>query len=226
MVIHGFGASPAWFNARFFGLRELFEEGYDILLYTLPFHGSRRGDRAVVNGAELFAHGLAHLSEAVLQGVHDARVLLRHLRRQGVGRIGVTGLSLGGYHAALLAAAEPDLDMVVPNAAVTSLHEVVRGWFPATLTVAATRRLARLRDDDVAAALAVHSPLTYRPIVPRSSLMIVAGLGDRLAEPAHSERLWEHWGRPEIHWFPGSHVLHFGRGAYREAMRRRMGSAR
>ncbi len=50
--------------------------------------------------------------------------------------------------------------------------------------------------------------------------MVVAGLGDRLAPPEQSLLLWEHWGRPELHWFAGSHVIHIGRAAYREAMRR------
>src|SRR5439155_116540 len=40
-VIHGFGASPAWFNSWFFSLREFFREGWEVLLYTLPFHGGR-----------------------------------------------------------------------------------------------------------------------------------------------------------------------------------------
>jgi hypothetical protein len=59
-------------------------------------------------------------------------------------------------------------------------------------------------------------------VLPKDRLMIVAGLGDRMAPPEQSELLWEHWGRPEIHWFPGSHLLHFGRGRYLAAMRRLM----
>ena len=187
---------------------------------TLPFHGSRRGRLAVVNGSELFAHGLAHLSEAILQGVHDARVLVDHLREQGVERIGVTGLSLGGYITGLLAAAEPRLDFAVPNAALSWLPPIFRGWFPANVLGEVTRSLAGLDESLLERALAVHSPLTYAPALPQDRLMIVAGLGDRLAPPEQSELLWEHWGRPEIHWFPGSHVLHFGRGAYLAAMRR------
>ena len=26
------------------------------------------------------------------------------------------------------------------------------------------------------------------------------------------EAVWEHWGRPAIHWFSGSHLAPFGRG--------------
>lgn len=220
LVIHGFGASPAWLNARFFSLREVFADGWDVVLHTLPFHGSRRGRRLLVNGAELFAHGLAHLSEAILQGVHDARVLVDHLEGQGVPRVGVTGLSLGGYTTGLLASADERLDFAIPNAPVTWLPGLLDTWFPANLTTTINRQLARVSRDEVAAALAVHSPLTWAPVIPHDRLMIVAGLGDRMAPPEQAERLWEHWGRPEIHWFPGSHVMHFGRESYLAAMRR------
>lgn len=222
VVIHGFGASPAWFNASFFELADVFSEGWDVLLYKLPFHGSRRGRFAPLNGIELVSHGMAHLIEAVLHAVYDLRVFLNHLDAQGSERIGLTGLSLGGYVTALAAAVDERLDFAAPNAAVVDLPRVLKGWFPANLTLETLRVLGRLPFETFAGALALTSPLSYEPMVPKSRRLIVAGLGDRLAPPEQSLLLWEHWGRPRIEWFPGSHVLHFGRGPYRAAMRQLM----
>jgi alpha-beta hydrolase superfamily lysophospholipase len=219
-VVHGFGASPAWLNTAFFSLKTFFAEGWDVVLFTLPFHGSRRGDRVPLNGIELFAHGMAHFVEAMLHAVHDFRALVDHLEEQGAPRFGVTGLSLGGYTTALLAAVERRLDFAVPNAAVTWLPPLLASWFPVNLTSAPLRALTRVPEDLLYRALALHSPLTYAPVLPKDRLMIVAGLGDRLAPPDQSLLLWEHWERPELHWFPGSHVMHFGRRAYLDAMRR------
>jgi hypothetical protein len=219
VVVHGFGASPAWFNAAFFSLREVFAGGWDVLLYTLPFHGSRQAGLMPGNGFELFLHGLAHLCEAMIHAVHDLRAFLDHLVAGGVARIGLTGLSLGGYITALTAAVDERLDFAVPNAPVTWMPSLQDSWFPANVTTRVLRALAGLPEDDIARALAVHSPLTYAPVIPRERLMVVAGLGDRMAPPSQSLMLWEHWGRPELHWFPGSHVIHVGRGAYQEAMR-------
>ena len=220
VVVHGFGASPAWFNTAFFSLREVFAGGWDVLLYTLPFHGSRRGRRAAVNGAELFAHGLALFCEAMLHAIHDLRAFVDHLQATGAPRIGITGLSLGGYTTALAAAVDDRFDFAVPNAAVTWIPSLLDAWFPANVTTRALRMVGGVGSEDVARALAVHSPLTYAPVLPKDRLMVVAGLGDRLAPPEQSALLWEHWDRPELHWFPGSHVIHLGRGAYREATRR------
>src|SRR5207302_329608 len=77
----------------------------------------------------------------------------------------------------------------------------------------------------IARSFALHSPLSYPAVVPRARLMIVRGLGDKLAPPEQAAMLWEHWGRPRMHSFAGSHVLHFGRAAYLAEMRKLMATA-
>jgi pimeloyl-ACP methyl ester carboxylesterase len=218
-VIHGFGASPHWFNTRFFELGWFFAQGYDVLLYTLPFHGRRSGAVTPLDGTALFSRGFAQFNEAMLHAVHDFRVFLDHLEAEGSPRVGVTGLSLGGYTSALLAAVEPRLDFVIPNAPVTFIPQLLREWFPASAALGLARRAGLVEGDLLSDALAVHSPLTYAPLVPKDRRMIIGGLGDRLAPPEQARLLWEHWDRPRLRWFPGSHVLHVGRGTYLREMR-------
>jgi pimeloyl-ACP methyl ester carboxylesterase len=220
-VIHGFGASPVWFNALFFSLKAFFAEGWDVLLYTLPFHGGR-GARFVPDGIGMFGAGGARIHEAIVQAVFDFRILLDHLERYGAPRVGVTGLSLGGYISALLAAVEERLDFVIPNAPVTWMPALISSWLPANAVVAAGRRVLGISEELLERSFALHSPLTYPPVVPKRRLMIVRGLGDKLAPPEQASMLWEHWGRPRMHSFAGSHVLHFGRSAYLAEMRRLM----
>lgn len=224
-VIHGFGASPYWFNSAFFSLPQFYAEGWDVLLYTLPFHGPRgAGHRNVLSGAEIFSHGFATFNEAMLHAVHDFRILVDHLVETGVPRIALTGLSLGGYTSALLAAVEPRLDAVIPNAPVTNVPALLGQWFPAGLGIELLGRLHGAGMRELRASLAVHSPLNYDPVVPRDRLLIIGGLGDRLAPPQQSVDLWEHWQHPRLHWYRGSHVLHFSRGAYLDEMRALLGA--
>jgi pimeloyl-ACP methyl ester carboxylesterase len=221
-VIHGFGASPYMLNTAFFALPWLYSKGYDVLLYLLPFHGPRRDLLSAVNGSGLFAHGPSHFNEAMLQAVHDFRIFVDHLEAAGVQQVGVTGLSLGGYVSALLAAAEPRLRVVIPNAPVTSIPRLIPTYFPANVGVMmasiAHRTPLRLAED----ATAIHSPLNYPSQVTRERLMIIGGRGDRLAPPEQSRLLWEHWDRPRLHWYPGNHLLHVNRAAYLREMRRFM----
>lgn len=219
VVVHGFGASPAWINVSFFALKEVFAGGWDVLLYKLPFHGSRRGSLTPINGIELFAHGMAHFTEAMLHAVHDLRAFLDYVLAQGAPRVGVTGLSLGGYVTALTAAADSRLDFAVPNAAVIDLPRLLKIWFPANQTLGVIRAIGGLPAETFSEAIAVTSPLSYPPLVPKDRRMIVAGLGDRLAPPEQSLLLWEHWERPRIEWFPGSHFIHVGWDGYRQGLR-------
>src|SRR4051812_13307805 len=130
-VIHGFTASPYWVNSAFFSLPWFFHNGYDVLLYTLPFHGRRQSRTSPYSGSGYFAHGFASLNEAMAQAVHDFRVFVSYLLATSASKVGVTGLSLGGYTSALLAAVEDRLQVVVPNAAVTDLPSLIHSWHPA-----------------------------------------------------------------------------------------------
>lgn len=214
IVVHGFAASPAWFNSTFFSLPWFYGHGCDVALVTLPFHGKRSARWAPYSGHGFFANGQAHMIEAIRQSVCDVRVLVSHLLGAGAPRVGITGLSLGGLMTSLLASTEPRLHLAIPNAAVTDVGSLMDEWWPANRLVHLVTRRSGISPDDLRAALVPVSPLRYRPVLAKDRLFVIGGLGDRLAPPDQSARLWEHWGRPMVHWYPGSHVLHFGRGAY------------
>lgn len=220
VVVHGFMASPYWVNRAFFQLPWFYGHGYDILLVTLPFHGRRREAPWHYSGEGLFAGGFSHLTEAMAHALHDLRAWLDHLLAIGAPQVGITGLSLGGYLSALLASLDDRLAFAIPNVPVTSLTDIVQSWAPAGWLVEAGLRRAGLTIDDLRSAMALTSPLTWPARLPHERRFIIAGLGDRLAPPSHARALWRHWDRPQLHWFPGNHVLHVERGAYLKQMGR------
>ncbi len=220
LVCHGFMGSPYLLNSAFFSLPWFYSHGYDVALVTLPFHDRRRQPRCSYSGAGLFAGGVAHMNEAMFQAVHDIRSLVNHLEDQGVPRVGMTGLSLGGYTTGMMAAAEPRLSFAVPNCAVVDLRAIIDLWWPAGALMDKALRRAGTDEETLHAAMLSHSPLTYPAAVDEERLFIVHGLGDRLAPPRQGTSLWEHWNRPKIHWFPGNHTLHVNREAYLRRMGR------
>lgn len=213
VVVHGFMASPYWFNKLFFSLPWWYANGYDLLLVTLPFHG-RRARRWQLDGSGLFGGGPTRMIEGMLHAVHDLRSWIDHLEAKGVTQIGMTGLSLGGYLTSVMAAVDDRLHFAIPNAPVTDFDDLVELWHPAGAVVQAAMRLHGMERSTLRELLQLHSPLRYDPVLERDRLFVIAGLGDRLAPPDHAERLWEHWDRPMIHAFPGNHVLHLERRHY------------
>ncbi|MDT5197351.1 MAG: hypothetical protein QOH20_4105, partial [Mycobacterium sp.] len=96
-LIHGFMGSAYLLNGLFFSLPWFYRSGYDVLLYTLPFHGGRAEKFSPFSGYGYFADGFAGFAESMAQAVHDFRSVLDYLEYTGVDRVALTGISLGGY---------------------------------------------------------------------------------------------------------------------------------
>ncbi|MUL47922.1 alpha/beta hydrolase [Mycobacterium sp. CBMA293] len=222
-LIHGFMGSAYLFNGLFFSLPWFFRSGYDVLLYTLPFHGRRAEKNSPYSGYGFFMDGFAGMAESMAQAVHDFRSVLDYLEHTGVDRIALTGMSLGGYTSSLIAAVDDRIQAVIPNVPVVTPDRTIDEWFPASLLVKLADRLSHTDKDLAAEAIKYHSPLNYAPLVPKDRRLIIAGLGDRLAPPQQAELLWEHWDRCAFHWFPGNHILHVSQPDYLRRMTRFMG---
>lgn len=215
IAIHGFGADPHWLNEWFFALPWFYKIGADVLLFTLPFHGARQSRLSPFSGYGFFAGGVAGINEAFGQAIFDLRIFMDHLmERRGVEQIGVTGVSLGGHTTALLASVDDRIAFAIPNVPVTSIPDLVLEWWPIGPLIKYMSRVMRLSIVEIRALMAISCPLSYAPLIPKKRRLIIGGVGDRLAPPKHSRLLWDHWDRCNIHWFPGSHVIHLDRGAY------------
>ncbi len=221
-VIHGFMGSAYLFNGLFFSLPWFYRSGYDILLYTLPFHGRRAERHSPFSGYGYFADGFSGFAEAMAQAVHDFRSVLDYLEYTGVDRIALTGMSLGGYTSALIAGVDDRIQAVIPNVPVVTPESAFDDWFPANLLVRLGNQIAGTDPELMAGASSYHSPLNYVPLVPKDRRLIITGLGDRLAPPEQAEALWKHWDRCAFHWFPGNHILHVSQPDYLRRMTRFM----
>jgi len=218
VFLHGFLADHYWFNSLMFSLHWFWRQGYDVLLMTLPFHGERRGALDPFSGFGLFAHGLAHFNEAMLQAVCDVRVLVDWLEERGTPSIGISGLSLGGYLSALSASVDDRFAFCIPNAPVVTPADMMLEWAPVSWL--GKRLLARngLTIRDVRHGLAVHCPLSWHPRLPTARLLVIGGAGDRFVAPRYVELLHRHWDGSAVHWFPGNHVIHLHQEEYLRLM--------
>ena len=215
VAIHGFSADLYLVNEWFFALPWFYRMGCDVMLLTLPFHGVRQTRLSPFSGYGFFAGGPTWINEAVGQSVMDARIYIDWLlRERGAPAVGVTGVSLGGFTSAMLAAVEPRLSFAVPNVPVVSFADLVLEWEPIGTVMRALLAKEKKTVVDARKVVAVTCPLSYAPLIPKERLFIVGGVGDRLAPPKHSRILWDHWDRPSIYWFAGSHLAHLDRGAY------------
>jgi hypothetical protein len=178
--------------------------GLNVLLPVLPMHGPR--GRGLPTGAVFPGEDVMDNVHATAQAVWDIRRLLSWIRaQQPDSAIGLYSISLGGYVSSLVASIEDGLTCAILGVPVADLIDLLG-------------RHAGLSDDDsrrhtvtLAAPIGkMMSPLSLEPRVPMRGRFIYAGIADRLVHPREQViRLWEHWGNPEIVWYPGGHTGFF-----------------
>jgi pimeloyl-ACP methyl ester carboxylesterase len=210
IALHGFGMGHPALDAVVLMAPALFAAGLDVALLTLPLHGAR-APRSTRFSGQLFANpNVPRINESIAQAIHDVAAAMAWLRDRGAGPVGVLGLSLGGYVAALAAALIDDLAFAVPVVAPACFGDLAHRFM-------ATSRLYRGHDDralsreDFRAVYRVHSPLAHAPRLANDRMLIVAARGDRVVPAEHAIWLWAHWGGPRLTWFTGSHLVPFGR---------------
>jgi hypothetical protein len=176
--------------------------GLNVAIPVMPLHGPRRVGRR--GGDGFFTGDFIDTIHAQAQSIWDVRRLVGWLRAQGAPAVGVYGLSLGGYTAALLASLERELDCAVVGIPTTDFMRLLRAHLPGFVERAALR--VGLSFSEIERLLRVISPLALAPQIARERRFVFAGLADQLAAPHHAHDLWHHWEKPRVAWYHGSHI--------------------
>jgi len=222
VCLHGFAMGYPVMDFAAFAARRLHEElGLNLVFPVLPLHGHRKITR--MSGDAFLSFDLVNTVHGRSQAVWDVRRVLSWVRSQGARRVGLYGVSLGAYVTALTATTDEELDCVIAGVPVCDFPSLFRQLSPGHIRI-------RAIDHNIlgGAAEEVHrvvSPLAMPPRVPRERRFIFAGLGDRVASPAQTERLWEHWERPEVAWYQGGHVGYLWHSKVREFVTRALKSS-
>ena len=208
LCIHGYGQGRLLLDSQAFEVRRLHETlGLDVAAVVLPLHGPRAALRR--SGAGFLDGHPLWTNAAFTQAVWDLRRLTGWLRAQGAPALGVYGMSLGGYTTALFASLEPGLACAIPLIPVASLSALV--WRGMREPRRHAAEAAGLDEAALERAFATHAPLRMQPLVPKEGRLVVGALADRVVPPAQAHALWEHWDRPALHWFAGTHLVWVGR---------------
>jgi hypothetical protein len=202
VCIHGYFMGQARFGFWIFDAIRLHRElGLNVVLPVLPFHGPRKVGR--FSGEGFLGGSVLDTVHAEAQSMWDLRRLLSWIRLQGAPAIGVHGVSLGGYNAALLAGLDDGLACVIAGVPPVDLARLV--WTHAGPGVVRSLEGAGIVRDEVAELYRVISPLAVVATTAVEGRAIYAGIGDRLVSADHPRDLWEHWGRPRIEWTQSGH---------------------
>lgn len=214
ILVHGYMLGRLGVEERVWPIRELDARGFDTAVYVLPFHG-RRANPAH-SGRPQFPGLEPRLAcEGFRQAVTDLRELVRWSRGRGHSKVGLMGMSLGGYTVALTATVDSELDFLSPIVPLASLADFAleQGDLPEAPEPRALEHALRER------VYRHVSPVHRTPLIAPERVLVIGAKADRITPISHAKRLASHF-RAELLSFPGGHVLQLGRG---EAFRKLAG---
>jgi dienelactone hydrolase len=208
VILHGYMGGTLAVEEYMWPIRALFDRGLDVVLTVLPMHGVRAGlkGRFRLPGfpavdPRLAIEGFRHL-------VHDHLTLFDYLLEGRVSALGIMGMSLGGYSAALLSTLEPRLRFSVFYMPLASIADFALR----------TGRMvgSELEQREQASALErVYRPVSpfSRPsLLPEGRALVFAGESDHITGVAHGHRLADQFGAA-CRTYAGGHILPLGRDA-------------
>lgn len=201
VCVHGYGMGAPLMDLAAFQVPWLYHElGLNVMIPVLPLHGPRSTGWS---GDGFFSGDCLDTLHAEAQAIWDLRRLLGWIRAQDAPAIGVYGLSLGGYTAALLGGLEDDLACIIAGIPPSDFVALGRHHMPAALLRAA--EALGLDWEIVDRIFRVVSPLAMPPRIPRERRFLFAGLADRIVPPSQVRALSAHWEHPQTIWYAGSH---------------------
>jgi dienelactone hydrolase len=203
ICVHGLAMGRPWLDLRAMGADWLHRRGLNLAFPVLPLHGPR-AINSLASGAGFITGDVANTLHALTQTAWDVRRLVAWLREEGAERIGLVGLSLGGYATALVASLEDDIDCAIAGIPAAEFGELT--CYHANGRALALAAEAGITPERISTALTPVAPLMLTPRIPREQRFIFGALADRFVPPPQVEALWRHWEKPEISWYPGGHL--------------------
>lgn len=203
-VVNGYRTGDLRTDLLSFRVEHLYRDlGLNVANVTLPLHGPRSlGD---TSGARVLNSGAMNTINTIAHGAWDIRRVLGWLRSDlGAENIGLSGISLGGYMVSLVSCLDDDLSCVIAGVPESDLVRGMRRQVDPMLPPFYEQW--GLSWGPLEKVFTPVSPLAMQTLVPHDRRYIYAGLLDRWVRPGNVKTLWEHWGRPSIHWYHGSHL--------------------
>ncbi|MFM7201063.1 MAG: alpha/beta hydrolase [Myxococcota bacterium] len=196
MMVHGglLGVQPSGADLRPY-LRwalALNRVGLRMLLPRLPRH-LERTPAGAFSGERFLSGNLLETIDALQQGAHELEGLIHTLLDEGLGPVGLVGMSLGGLTSIQLLAVEERLSAAmllspVPDAARSVFDSVIGK------TIKHDWQAGGMSRADLEAVFASLSPAYRVPKLPSEALLLVGGQEDEVVRLEDVQRMGQHWG--------------------------------
>jgi pimeloyl-ACP methyl ester carboxylesterase len=183
--------------------RPAIQLGMDVYFLALPYH-MQRTPRGTWGGQYSLNANISGSALAFKQGVQDLRSLISWIEAERNVPVMLAGVSLGAYTCCMAAVVDDRPKAIISILGGGSLAQIV--WDGYQLGRSRKQLEAGgISCEDLERYWALLGPGNWQPKVARERVMLLAGKYDPIVTPENVDRLWQAWGRPDIHWYPCGH---------------------
>ncbi len=176
--------------------------GIEVWVPRLPAHCERTPPGAI-SGERCLSADLATTGESLRRAVAETSALATWLRGR-VGAVGLWGISLGGWVAALTLTTATEIDAAVLWTPIVDPHNTV--WeSPLTASIRAALIDGGLDRDLTGEAFHRYAPGHRRLHLRSDDVVVIGAQFDNVVDPKSLVDLERRWGVP-IRWFPHGHI--------------------
>jgi pimeloyl-ACP methyl ester carboxylesterase len=205
IALHGYGGGHFRTEEWMWPIRETLDLGFDLVIMVLPYHGPRiESDRRYLP-PRFPSRDVRFTIEALRQTHFDFAALHDWLRYEGAIRVGLAGVSLGAYCAALIATLDRQLSSLIhvtPLGCMATLSDRQRRFI-------GTQSEQNEQRDVFGRAFDPVNPLRRKPLINPDSVIVIAGEGDGITGLHHARLLADHFQCAQ-QTFPGGHIIRSG----------------
>ena len=190
-MVHGWTDLPHHYDRIPRLAKKLNEAGVNAATLELPYQFQRRPSRARwATPRNILSPDIARTVRNAAQAVADIRALARWLAEEGCPRLGVLGVSMGGWLGGLAACHEPRFEavaLIVPVARLDRMLEEAAFCEPLRRSINGQKiELGRM------------SLFAARPCAPNENVLVVEAEHDLFVPRETLDELAQTWGGPEV----------------------------
>lgn len=202
ICINGFGTGSAAVDLLTF--KPTFDEfKFNVLIYVMPFHGPRKN--GFISGNGFLTGNPIDTLHAESQAIWDLRRIISWINDQGCHHIGIAGISLGGYTAALLSTIQEDLKCTIPFVPLSCFASAMYHYLSKAKRAEFEKHgltLAKMQS-----VLKPISPLASPSKTKPLGRAIIAGVVDQIVERDQTLSYKKYWLDEEIRWLDSCHMF-------------------
>lgn len=202
IILHGWRIKDYTFFHR--SAKRFVKMGLNSIIIELPYH-LRRKLPGTYDGEYSVSVDIIRTIETMRQSVLEIRSIINWLKKEGINKIGIFGVSLGAWIGAMLGVVEKRIDFLMLISPPANPEIMFKESPLAGLIKIGIPKIEHLFKR-YKSLLKIINPIFYKPVIDKNKILIIQGKYDYMVPQKVVEELWQAWEEPKLQVFPHSHL--------------------